>query len=263
MDLMRANIEKIIIVDAHAHLGYDYVFEHEFNLKDLLMGMEMNGIDISIVQPGTTFDLETAVKQHNDIAELSKRMPGRIFGMANPNPHLPRSKYQEELERCVKDLGFVGVKLHPLAHAVNPNSSAGRNIFEAALDLKIPVMVHTGSGVPWSLPSMLIPIAREFPKLKIILAHSGGNLFAEEALLIAEAYPNIYLETSWTPSSAIRKFCRVLGSNRVMFGSDHPENVTVELTKFRSIGLGRKELEFCLGKTAIEVFNIQRNIEGC
>ena len=71
MDLVRANIEKIIIVDAHAHLGYDYVFEHEFNLKDLLMGMEMNGIDISIVQPGTTFDLETVVKQHNEIAELS------------------------------------------------------------------------------------------------------------------------------------------------------------------------------------------------
>ncbi|MEM2480376.1 MAG: hypothetical protein QXM44_06560 [Candidatus Bathyarchaeia archaeon] len=42
---------------------------------------------------------------------------------------------------------------------------------------------------------------------------------------------------------------------------DHPENVAVELTKFRSIGLSRKELEFCLGKTAIEVFNIQPNIE--
>ncbi|MEM2151429.1 MAG: amidohydrolase family protein [Candidatus Bathyarchaeia archaeon] len=138
MNLIRANKEKIIIVDAHAHLGYDYVFEHEFNLKDLIMGMEKNCIDVSIVQPGITFDLETVIKQHNELAELSKKMPSRIFGIANPNPHLPRSKYREELERCVKDLGFVGVKLHPLAHAVNPNSSAGRNVFEVALDLKIP-----------------------------------------------------------------------------------------------------------------------------
>ncbi len=248
--------EKVLVVDAHAHLGYDYVFEHDFKLQDLLMGMERNGIDISIVQPGTTLDLETVIKQHNEIAELSRKMPGRIFGMANPSPHLPQSSYREEVERCVKDLGFVGVKLHPFAHAVNPNSFTGRKVFEVALDLEIPTMVHTGSGVPWSLPSTLMPIAREFPKLKIILAHSGGNLFAEEALLIAKAYSNIYLETSWTPNLALRKFCRVLGSNRVMFGSDHPENATVELAKFRSIGLSRDELEWCLGKTAIKVFNI-------
>ncbi|MCX8171898.1 MAG: amidohydrolase family protein [Candidatus Bathyarchaeota archaeon] len=252
--------EKIITVDAHTHLGYDYVFEHDFNLQGLLMGMESNGIYASIVQPGTTFDLETVVKQHNKIAELSKKMPGRIFGMANPNPHLPRCKYCQEIERCVKDLGFVGVKLHPFAHAVNPNSSAGKNVFEAASDLGIPVMVHTGSGVPWSLPSMLIPIAREFPKLKIILAHSGGNLFAEEALIVAEICSNIYLETSWVPSSVIYRFCKVLGPNRVMFGSDHPENVATEITKFRSIGLSRNELEWCLGKTAIEVFNISLSI---
>ena len=248
--------EKVVVVNAHAHLGYDYVFEHDFKLQDLLMGMERNSIDVSIVQPGTTLDLETVVRQHNEIAELSRKMPGRIFGMANPNPHLPQSSYRNEIERCVKDLGFVGVKLHPYAHAVNPNSSTGRKVFEVALDLKIPVMVHTGSGVPWSLPSMLMPIAREFPKLKIILAHSGGNLFAEEALLIAETHRNIYLETSWMPSFALHKFCRVLGPNRVMFGSDHPENADVELAKFRSIGLSRDELEWCLGKTAIKVFNI-------
>jgi predicted TIM-barrel fold metal-dependent hydrolase len=247
---------KIIVVDAHAHLGYDCVFEHDFNLQNLLEGMEENGIDISIVQPGTTFDLKSIIKQHNNIAKLSKKIPGRIFGMANPNPHLPRSKYREELERCVKDLGFIGVKLHPFAHAVNPNSSTGRNVFEVASDLNIPVMIHTGSGIPWSLPSILAPIAKDFSNLRIILAHSGGNLFAEEALLVAKNYPNIYLEASWTASSAIYRFCKVLGPDRIMFGSDHPENIPTELAKFRSIGLNQDELEWCLGKTAIKVFNI-------
>jgi predicted TIM-barrel fold metal-dependent hydrolase len=247
---------KIMIVDAHAHLGYDYVFEHDFNLQNLLEGMEKNGIDISIVQPGTTFDLKNAIKQHNNIAKLSKKLPGRIFGMANPNPHLSRSKYREELERCVKDLGFIGVKLHPFAHAINPNSSTGRNVFEVASHLNIPVMVHTGSGIPWSLPSILEPIAKDFSSLKIILAHSGGNLFVEEALLVAKNCPNIYLEASWTASSAIYRFCKVLGPDRIMFGSDHPENIPTELAKFRSIGLNQDELEWCLGKTAIKVFNI-------
>ncbi|HIE19122.1 TPA: amidohydrolase [Candidatus Bathyarchaeota archaeon] len=248
--------DSFIIIDAHTHLGYDHVFEHNFTLHELLTSMEKNGVDASIVQPGTTLDLSTALKQHDAIAELSKKMSGRIFGMANPNPHLPQDVYYEELKRCVKNLGFVGVKMHPLAHAVNPNGLTGRRVFEAALDLEIPVMVHTGTGVPWSLPSALIPVAKDFPELNIILAHSGGSLFVSEAILAAQLCPNIYLETSWLPSTAIRKVCKSLGANRVMFGSDHGGNVATELTKFKTISLNAGELEWCLGRTAMEIFKI-------
>jgi predicted TIM-barrel fold metal-dependent hydrolase len=45
-----------------------------------------------------------------------------------------------------------------------------------------------------------------------------------------------------------------------MFGSDHPENIPTELAKFRSIGLNQDELEWCLGKTAIKIFNIHYKI---
>ncbi|MFQ6095810.1 MAG: amidohydrolase family protein, partial [Candidatus Bathyarchaeia archaeon] len=130
-----------MIVDVHTHLGYDYVFEEDFSLKDLLTNMEENEVDISIVQPGTVLDLEVVIKEHNAIADLSKRMPGRIYGMANPNPHLSRNQYYRELGRCVNDLGFVGVKMQTLGHGVDPNKSAGRKVFEAALDLGVPVMV--------------------------------------------------------------------------------------------------------------------------
>jgi len=246
-----------MIVDAHTHLGYDYVFEEDFSLEDLLTNMEKNKVDISLVQPGTVLDLKTVIKQHNAIADLSKKMPGRIFGMANPNPHLPRNEHRKELERCINDLGFVGVKMHPLAHAVNPNKSTGRKVFEAALDSGVPVMVHTGSGIPWSLPSALIPTARDFPDLKIVLAHSGSSIFASEAALAAQLCPNIYLETSWLPGSTIHMLCKTLGADRIMFGSDHGENVATELAKFRTMGLTDAELEWCLGKTAAKVFKIQ------
>jgi len=245
-----------MIIDAHTHLGYDYVYEEDFSLKDLLENMEKNKVDVSIVQPGTVLDLETVIAQHNAIAALSKEMLGKIFGMANPNPHLPKNTYHKELERCINDLRFVGVKLNPPAHAADPNRSAGKKTFEAALDLGIPVMVHTGSGIPWSLPSALIPIAQEFHDLKIILAHSGTSLLAGEAALAAQLCPNIYLEASWLPGFVIRGFCETLGANRIMFGSDHGDNVATELAKFRSIGLTDEELEWCLAKTAAEVFKI-------
>ena len=245
-----------MIIDAHTHLGYDYVYEEDFTLQDLLGNMEKNKVDISIVQPGTVLDLETVIVQHNTIAALSEEMPGKIFGMANPNPHLPEDAYRKELERCIEDLGFIGVKLNPPAHAVNPNQSAGRKVFEAALDLGIPAMVHTGSGIPWSLPSALIPIAQEFPDLTIVLAHSGSSIFASEAALAAQLCPNVYLETSWLPGFVIRRFCKNPGAHRIMLGSDHGDNLATEITKLRSIGLTDEELEWCLGKTAGKVFRI-------
>ena len=245
-----------MIIDTHTHLGYDYVFEEDFTVNDLLANMEKNRVDISIVQPGTVLDLKTVVEQHNAIARLSKKMPGRIFGMANPNPHLPEDDYSRELERCIRDLGFLGVKMQTLGHGVDPSKSVGRRVFEVALDLEAPVMVHTETGIPRSLPSALIPIAKEFPELDIVLAHSGGSMFAGEAVLTAQLCPNVHLETSWLPGFTVRRICRTLGANRVMFGSDHGDNVAVELMKFRTIGLTDEELESCLGKTAAKVFRI-------
>jgi len=245
-----------MIIDAHTHLGYDYVFEEDFTVNDLLANMEKNRVDISIVQPGTVLDLKTVVEQHNAIARLSEKMPGRIFGMANPNPHLPKDDYSRELERCIRDLGFLGVKMQTLGHGVDPSKSAGRRVFEVALDLEAPVMVHTGTGIPRSLPSALIPIAKDLPGLEIVLAHSGGSMFAGEAVLTAQLCPNVHLETSWLPGFTVRRICRTLGANRVMFGSDHGDNVATELTKFRTAGLTDEELQWCLGKTAAKVFRI-------
>jgi len=222
-----------MIIDAHTHLGYDYVYEEDLTLEPLLSNMEKNMIDVSIVQPGTVLDLDTVVKEHNEIAALAEDMRGRIYGMANPNPHLPTDLYRKELERCVNTLGFV--------------------------DLGIPVMVHTGEGIPWTLPSTLIPIAKEFPNLKVIMAHCGTGMFAGEAALAAQLCPNIYLEPSWLPNFAIRDLCKNIGADRVMFGSDMPENVAPELAKFRSIGLTDEELECCLCNTASKVFKIPSN----
>ena len=247
-----------MIIDAHSHLGYDFVFEEDFPLKNLLAKMEDNKIDISIVQPATTLNLEDVIKQHDAIADLSKKMHGRIFGMANPNPHFPIEEYRKEMRRCIEDLGFVGVKIHPFAHAVDPKGFTGRKVFETALELGgVPVMVHTGMGIPWTLPSVLIPIAMDFPQLKIILAHCGSSMFSSEAALAVKLCPNVYLETSWVPSVTIRAFCKDLGADRVMFGSDHGENAATELTKFKTVGLSDQELEWCLGKTASKVFNIK------
>jgi predicted TIM-barrel fold metal-dependent hydrolase len=237
-------------------LGYDHVFEKEFELEDLVSNMEKNKVDVCILQPGTCLDIVEVVQQHNAIAKISSEMPGRIYGMANPNPHLPVKDYRDEIARCVSDLGFVGVKLHPFAHAVNPNGNDAKKVYESALEQGIPVMVHTGAGVPWSLPSLLIPVAMEFPDMNIIMAHCGSAIYSNEAAMAAALCTNIYLETSWLPSSTIKSFCKSFGADRVMLGSDHGSNMEAELSKYRSLNLSKEELEWCLGNTAAKVFKI-------
>jgi predicted TIM-barrel fold metal-dependent hydrolase len=252
-----------VIIDVHAHLGYDCVFEEDFTAEELLIAQEENGIDITIVQPGTAVDLATVQQQHDDIAELCARHAGRFYGMANPNPHLPSDQYRSELARCVRDLGFVGVKIHPLAHALATNSQPGRLVFEAARELGIPVAVHTGPGVPFALPSLVWPMARQFPDLSIAMFHSGLVHFSSEALLVAEACPNVYLEGSWTGGYIVRGWVRALGAHRVMFGSDHGDNAATELVKFRTARLTAEELDWCLGATAAQVFGLpHRGLAG-
>jgi hypothetical protein len=41
-----------------------------------------------------------------------------------------------------------------------------------------------------------------------------------------------------------------------MLGTDLVPNMAVELAKYRAIGLTESQLDWCLGKTAVEVFDL-------
>jgi len=245
-----------MIVDSHAHLGFDQVFDEEFTEAELLAAQRDHGIDRTIVQPALAHDLTVARACHDAIAALAEEYPGQFAGMANPSPHLEPADYRREMRRCVRELGFVGVKLNPLGHAVNPLGRAGREVFTTAADLGVPVMVHTGTGVPWSNPAMLGPLARGFPATPVILAHAGGGIHAAEASILASEHDNVFLEVSWSAGFMVRRWVRTFGAERVMFGSDHADNVTTELAKLRSLDLDQADLAMVLGGTAAKVYDL-------
>jgi hypothetical protein len=177
--------------------------------------------------------------------------------MANVNPHFDREGAAAEIKRCVEELGFVAVKCHTSGHALNPNGADAQVIFETAVELGIPVMVHIATfGIPLSAPGHLIPLAKRYPTLKIVAAHMGAATLSGDVVWIAEEHPNIYLETSWAMGPDIEWAVRTLGANRVMMGTDHPTNVAVEITKVRELGISDDEKEMVLGGTAAEVFRL-------
>ena len=183
-------------------------------------------------------------------------LPGRFFGLANPSPHLPEEDYQAEVERCVEELGFVGLKLHPMAHGVNPGSRSGRKAFRAARDHGLPLMVHTGAGAPFASPVNLLGLAQEYSELKIIMAHCGQIIYANAAAAVLAARENVFADTSWTPGFILKDWTRTFGP-RFMLGSDHADNAGTELAKIRTVGLTAQEEARFLGLTALDVFNLE------
>jgi len=245
-----------MIIDTHGHYGYDYTFHCEFTLESHLTKHETHGCDVTILQPGETHRLEDARKEHDDIALACREHPGTFYGMANPAPHLQGTQYEDEIKRCVEELGFVGIKLNTVAGATAPGSKDGMKVFAQAALHGIPVMVHTGDG-PLSHPCSLVPVARKFDTVKIIMAHAGGKSLGCEVPLVMETCANLYVETSGGSPQAVRQACRREQGRRAMFGCDHAGRYRQEYAKIAELKLNDEVRERVLGGTATEVFGLR------
>jgi len=247
-------------IDAHSHLGTCRVFDSDQPASVLLGALERHSIDATLVQPFPGAPDPRAV--HDEIAGLAVEHPGRFYGVASITPHQPEDAYRAEIRRCVEDLGFVGVKAHALGHAINPRSRDARLVFETATELGVPVMVHTGHGVPFAEPTMWIPLARDYPQTTVVLAHAGAPGYTGVAVVAAEVCPNIVLETSWVTPHDLGRAIRTIGADRVLFGSDLHFNPGHELAKYEALGLPDADLEKCLGGNALRIFRLSRTPVG-
>jgi hypothetical protein len=247
-----------MIIDSHVHLGHDFVFDEDSSEDELLYWHERCRIDGAIIQPfiPRPYLADTAAI-HDRIASFCARYPNRYFGMASINPHFRPQDYDAELTRCVRELGFVAVKLTPIAHATRPGSADGRHVFEMASALGLPVMVHTGPGIPFADPAGLETVAADFRQVPLILAHAGSDLFFTQALALARRYEQVYLEPSWVGIHNLNRAIKTIGPGKIMFSSDHAINIPVELAKYTTLLGPGPELEQVLAGTAITVFGLQ------
>jgi hypothetical protein len=244
-----------VIVDVHVHLGYDESFDVDFRPEYIHQMFRDGLVDRAIIQPATAIFLDGARQQHDAVARMLGEYPGRAFGMANPNPHLPEEIYRAEILRCIRELGFIGIKLNSVAHAAPINGQAAQKVYRAAKEMDVPVMLHTGGGPDFATPLEAIKAARAYPEVRFVLAHSGSGS-GSQSIVAAQTCPNIFLETSWCNVMFLEAAERQLGASRLLFGSDHFENIVVELAKHRAIGLSDEEVAMCLGGTATQVYRL-------
>jgi predicted TIM-barrel fold metal-dependent hydrolase len=134
--------------------------------------------------------------------------------------------------------GAKGLKLHPSLQAFAPNDPAYYPLYEAASELGLPVVFHTGQtgiggGLPggrgiklrYSDPMLVDDVAADHPELTIVLAHPSVP-WQDEAISIATHKANVFIDLSgWSPKYFPPQLVRAANSllkHKVMFGSDYP-----------------------------------------
>jgi len=207
--------------------------------EGLLAEMDEAGIDKSVIFPvdfGVALgDPEVPIEEVNKkYSELARKHPDRLIAFAGVDPR--RKNAPDLFKRCINEWGMQGLKLHPCA-GFYPNQKEVYLLLEQACELKIPVLIHSGSMmVPlrskYSQAVHFDDLAADFPDLPIIAAHSGGLFGYTQMISIMNVKLNILADISAWQVMATRNysfFCKALRelidfteSERIFFGSDSP-----------------------------------------
>jgi predicted TIM-barrel fold metal-dependent hydrolase len=180
-----------------------------------LARMDKCGIDVQILSlsaPGVeqlnpAVGMAVAAHANDALAALIKTTPGRFLGYAALAPKDPE-RAADELERCIRELGFVGWNTHSNYGDSYLDDPRYIPILERAASLGAPVYLHPtvpaipqargygfalagapfGFGMETALAMMRLIYSGIFdrcPNLKVILGHLG------------EALPFLYKRIDW------------------------------------------------------------------
>jgi 4-oxalmesaconate hydratase len=204
----------------------------------------------SVVHQWTSFVNDIIARQCKMEPDMFKGVAGLPQSM---DEGIDRSVY--ELERCVKDLGFVGCLINPdPAEGGHPTVPAMGDeywypLYEKMVELKVPALVHSAACCNPRLSYTLHFINEEniaimsllesrvfqdFPELKIIISHGGGAIpyhtgrfqawrsrkGVEE--LFIDSLRKLYFETCTYNKDALELLFKIIGTDNVLFGTEKP-----------------------------------------
>jgi len=243
-------------------------------LKTFLLQMDVAGIQRAVLLP---IDCSTTrgckIFSNEDIAKLCRENE-RFIGFASVDPH--KQNASKELNYAIKELKLKGLKLDPGLQQFYPNDKkCAYPLYEAASQLKIPVIIHAGLSweskamIKYSMPILIEDAAHDFPELNIVIAHFGWP-WVLDSVALALKYPNIYIDTAahyldrpkeflnfvmakQIPITVIERSLR----NKILFGSNYPR---IEIRKMvdavKALGLTEGCLNLIFKENAQKLLDI-------
>jgi uncharacterized protein len=229
------------IADRSGHVARDRWFGELYeapaarmiDAQQLLITMDEAGV-AQAVMCGWPWRDPAHCREHNDyLAEASRESAGRLAWLGIVNPAEPGAA--AEVERCLA-LGASGIgELNGDAQGFPLEDKSSFSDVAAVLRAENrPVMLHASEplghhypGKGTATPERLLHFVAAHQDLTIIFAHWGGGLpfyelMPEVAAMTASVLYDTAASTYLYRAAVFRAVFDVVGSERVLWGSDHP-----------------------------------------
>jgi len=244
-----------LVIDSHVHLKHGDAQKTEYSAETIVKIMDEAQIDKSVV-----FAMSTTTRRSIEMARTAvKKFEDRLIPYVYALPNYERPVITE-IEKAITDLGFRGIKLHI------GECTLERYVTEPVLRLAgrydVPCLIDCAGRY-----RLIEEMAKTFPETKIIVAHLGKYLCRDETLIdrfiqIAKSNRNIFLDASGVViPKKIKEAVNIVGSNRVIFGTDGPkpngaEFARAELNKIRKLKLNPEDERAVLGGNIAKLLKI-------
>lgn len=281
-------LDGIPLIDAHVHSArlptlklewreWAQNFGKDVPLDDLYDGegairpdrfdayMAEEGVDVAILFCEYS-PKSTGIQPVEDLLPLLEHNPDRFKLMANLNPHLHYPPVGE-LKRQIS-FGAVGLKLHPVHGSFAPNDRMLYPAYAFCEAEDFPVVFHCGTSVfpgatnRYADPALIEDVARDFPDLKIVLAHGGRGWWYDAAAFITLMRENVHIEISGLPPKRLPDYYKNYDfarlARKMIFGTDWP-GVPGPRKNARSVAdldLDRETLEGIFYKNALRTYRL-------
>lgn len=218
--------------------------------NDIIGELDAAGVDSAVVVSSaysSALDSDAAISAENNFAadEVAK-FPNRLMGLCAVNAG--RLSAPGEAERCLRNSGMVGVKVHLPGSDIDVGNDRTLDRMDALFakleELDAPVMIHTGTRDGQSLDSdrlgRLVRTLAEYPNLRVLLPHctdvvndqlievwlrffEGANplLDKDNYFVDTSACMNFYADAPLSQKGLIVWRLRQWGLDNVFFGSDY------------------------------------------
>jgi len=239
-----------------------------YTVEEFTRLMDEAGVEKAFIPSWKMFSFKRKELMWNfsveEIAELVAKAPDRLAGLCGINP-FARMEGVRELERAVKEYGFVGAHLHPFGYERPVNHRDYYPFYAKCVELDVPVVMQIGHSLEMmpneaGRPIHLEDILLYFPDLRIVAGHTGWP-WVQELISLSLVYTNLYIGTTahapkyWDP--ALVQYLNTRGIGRVMWGSDWP---VVEQKRSRdeveALGLKEEAKAPLLREVAVKVFKL-------
>ncbi len=255
-----SKVAKPMRIDAHTHLGEcdrtyygqakNWDMSGYFTAADLIALLDEVEVDAALCFPLGTRASDAGLRL---VIEGVQKYPDRLRGFYWGNPHDPAAP--GELEKCVREYGLSGLKLHPTSDSWMAGHPMADPLMHKAEELGVPVTIH--SHQPGSQPALIGELATRFPKVTVIMAHMGMHHY-RDAMYVASKEPNVVLETAVQPWAhrMARDVVDRIGLDRLVWGSDAPlHHPTVEKAKIEVSALTDAERDAVMGGNIARILN--------